>query len=59
MPWVLPGEFGCDNDSELLQGDYTIQVDNGSTQSGAITSVAGVLMSQSTPIGLLIGGIAV
>ncbi len=55
VPWNLTALLNCDNDSELLQGSYTIQVDNGSVQSGAITSVAGVLMSQDIPIGLLIG----
>jgi len=55
VPWTLRANLNADNDSELLQGDYSIQIDNGSVQSGAITSVAGVLMSQDIPIGLLIG----
>lgn len=55
VPWKLKASLNADNDSELLQGDYSIQVDNGSLQTGAITSVAGVLMSQDIPFGLLIG----
>lgn len=55
VPWVLTADLNADNDSELLQGNYAIQIDNSSVQSGAITSVTGVLMSQDIPIGLLIG----
>ena len=47
--------MNVDGDSGILQGTYSIQIDNGAAATGAITALTGVDPSQSTPLGFLIG----
>jgi hypothetical protein len=55
FPWSLVATLNADTDSGLLQGTYSVQIDNGSASTGAITSISGVDMSLDRPLGFIIG----
>lgn len=56
MPWLMLVNLQSTTNSGILQGDYTIQIDNESIQTGSISSLlSNVNMDLSIPFALAVG----
>jgi hypothetical protein len=54
-PWVLVVNMSGTSASGVLQGSYSLQVDNGAASTGQITSLTGVNYGLDTPLAFALG----
>jgi len=55
VPWVLVVKMGGTTLSGVLQGSYSLQIDNGSAITGQITALTGVNFGLDTPLAFALG----
>lgn len=55
VPWTIHADIEGTTNSGLLQGNYRIQIDNGTVQTGSTTLISGVSFNSNPSMGFVVG----